>query len=249
MLDDAIHAGAKATLTWLTTKDPGLKQALDKAYGYAVFPAMGRASAVLGTARGHGEVFEQGKPIGFARLTQVTIGVQVGGQTFSELMLFNNKDTLERFRKGKVSFTANASAVLVKGGTGTSDPGNVTAKAYSRGGLMLELSLGGQKFSFSKHAAEGKKKAKKAEEAEGGAEAAPERAEGAAAGAEGTEPEGAERAEPEGAERAPEGAERAPEEGTASDESDDATQPATQEDHESSTEEDDPPTQTQWRTR
>ncbi|MDF2695426.1 MAG: hypothetical protein K0S65_3809 [Labilithrix sp.] len=153
MLDDVIHAGAEATLTWLATmKDPGIKELLDKAYGYAVFPDMGRASVVLGGARGHGEVFEQGKPIGFATLRQVTLGAQVGGQTFSEVVLFGSKDALESFKKGKVSFTANASVVLVKAGaTGTSDFRAVVAKAYSRGGMLLEMSIGGQKFTFHEH--------------------------------------------------------------------------------------------------
>jgi lipid-binding SYLF domain-containing protein len=248
MLDDVIHAGATATLTWLTTKDPGLKEALDKAYGYAVFPAMGRASAVLGAARGYGEVFERGKPIGFATLTQMTVGVQVGGQTFSELMLFNSKDALDAYRKGKLSFTANASAVLVKGATGTSDPGSVVAKAYSRGGMLLELSLGGQKFNFSKHAGEGKKK-----DADGSAEAAPERAAGAGS-AEGAEradvaaPEGAEGpdgaaegAEGDGIEEGAEAADPVQAAATASNETKATTEPATREGHETSVEEDDPP--------
>ncbi|MDF2692171.1 MAG: hypothetical protein K0S65_554 [Labilithrix sp.] len=158
MLDNVIHAGAEATLTWLTLKDPGLKPLLDKAYGYAVFPAVGRASVVLGGARGHGEVFEHGKPIGFSTLSQMTVGMQVGGQTFSELILFNSKDALETFKKGKVSFTANASAVLVNAGaTGTSDFKAVVAKAYSRGGMLLEASIGGQKFKFHKHLGKSKK--------------------------------------------------------------------------------------------
>ena len=158
MLENVIHAGAEATLTWLTTKDPGLKQIIDKSYGYAVFPAVGRASAVLAVGRGYGEVFEHGKPIGFATLTQMTLGVQVGGQTFSELVVFGNKDALESFKKGKVSFTANASAVLAKAAaTGTSDFRGVVAKAYSRGGMLLEASIGGQKFKFHEHLDKSKK--------------------------------------------------------------------------------------------
>jgi lipid-binding SYLF domain-containing protein len=99
MLENAIHAGAESTLAWLTAKDPGLKDLIAKSYGYAVFPAVGRAGAVLGLARGHGAVFEHGKPIGFATVTQVTVGAQVGGQTFSELVVFGNKDALEPSRR------------------------------------------------------------------------------------------------------------------------------------------------------
>ncbi len=178
MLDDVIRAGAEATLSWLTTKDPGLKQLLDKAYGYAVFPALGRASAVLGGARGHGEVFEEGNPIGFATLTQMTVGMQVGGQTFSELILFDNKDALETFKKGMVRFTANASTVFVRAGaTRTTDFHAVVAKAYSRGGMLLEASLGGQKFTFHEHLTEKRTKREAALERES--------REGAARGAQG----------------------------------------------------------------
>jgi hypothetical protein len=97
-------------------------------------------------------VFEHGKPIGFATLNQLTFGVQVGGQTFSELVMFTTKDALDTFKRSKLSFTANASAVIVKAGaTGTSSPATTIAKAYSRGGMLLEASLGGQKFTYKKH--------------------------------------------------------------------------------------------------
>ncbi|AKU94992.1 hypothetical protein AKJ09_01656 [Labilithrix luteola] len=161
MLDDVIRSGAEATLTWLGTKDPGLKQLIDKSYGCAVFPAVGRASAVLGCSRGQGAVFEHGKPIGFATVTQLTLGVQVGGETYSELLIFSNKEALEAFKKGKLAFAANASAVIVKaGGTGTTDVSGIVAKAYQRGGMLLELSLGGQKFNYFKHLGKSKKRGK-----------------------------------------------------------------------------------------
>jgi lipid-binding SYLF domain-containing protein len=149
MLDRVIHEEVKATLTWLKTKDAGLEPLLEKAYGYAVFPAMGRSGAVVGGATGGGEVIEQGKPVGLAKLSQLTVGVQVGGQTFSELVLFENKNALDAFKKSPITFTANASAVLVKAAaTGTS---GTSRRAYSRGGMLLELSLGGQKFRFQEH--------------------------------------------------------------------------------------------------
>jgi hypothetical protein len=149
MLDRVVHDEVNATLAWLKTKDPGLGPWLEKAYGYAVFPSMGRASVLLGGATGGGEVFEQGKPIGLATLSQLTIGVQAGGQTFSEVVAFENKRALEAFKKGGIKFTANASAVLVKAAaTGTSGTGR---RAYSRGGMLLEASIGGQKFKFVPH--------------------------------------------------------------------------------------------------
>ena len=144
-----LHEDATATLGRLRQKHPNLKDELEKAHGYAVFPSLGRASLVLGGTYGKGEVFEKGKSVGFASLTQITVGVQVGGQTLSELVFFHDREALERFKGGKAAFAANASAGLIKAAaTGTSNPSPFTAHAYSRGGMVLELSLGGQKLSF-----------------------------------------------------------------------------------------------------
>lgn len=150
MLEATIHEEAAAALNRLQEKHKGLKEKLQKAYGYAVFPSVGRAGVVLGGAYGHGEVFEGGKPVGFATMSQITVGVQVGGQTFSQILSFGNKKSFEKFKKrGKLGFTANASAVVVKAAaTATNNVSDVEASAYSMGGMLLELSLGGSKFMF-----------------------------------------------------------------------------------------------------
>ncbi len=145
-----IREEVKAALKRLKAKDPGLKQLLKDAYGYAVFPSVGKAALVVGGAYGRGAVFEQGKLIGFATIGQTTIGVQIGGDTFSELVVFEDEQALERFKEGKLKFAANAAAVLVKAGaqaTNNYEKG-VQTLAYSRGGMMLEAALGGQKFKF-----------------------------------------------------------------------------------------------------
>jgi lipid-binding SYLF domain-containing protein len=139
----------EATLKRLEAKDPGLRKLLKKAYGYAVFPSVGKAALVVGGSYGRGAAFEKGKMIGYATISQMTIGVQVGGDTFTEILVFNDKDSLKRFKQGRMAFAANASAVLVKAAAaGTNNFKGVTALAYSSGGMLLELSLGGQKFKF-----------------------------------------------------------------------------------------------------
>jgi hypothetical protein len=146
----------QATLKRLEAKDQGLKQFLKKAYGYAVFPSVGKAALVVGGAYGKGLVFERGKMVGYATMSQLTLGVQLGGDTFSEVLAFESKESLDRFKKGRTAFAANASAVLVKaaaGGTADFEKG-VAALAYTRGGMMLEMAIGGQKFKF-KPAGEG----------------------------------------------------------------------------------------------
>jgi lipid-binding SYLF domain-containing protein len=147
---DAIHDEVNAALTRVREKDPELASAIDEAHGYAVFPSAGRASAVLGGAFGRGEVFERGERIGGASMGQLTLGVQLGGQTFSEIVVFKSENALDRFKAGRLAFAGNLSAVVSKvSAAGTADyERDVIVKVYSRGGMLLEASLGGQYFKF-----------------------------------------------------------------------------------------------------
>ena len=146
----ATKIDAQATLRKLQAKDPGLKRLLEKAYAYAVFPAVGKANLVIGGALGRGEVFEKGKKVGYATITQLTIGVQIGGDTFDEVVVFESRESFERFKRGKTAFAANASAVLVKAGAASAKDFEKGAAVYvyPHGGMMLELAIGGQRFKF-----------------------------------------------------------------------------------------------------
>ena len=146
----SIERSALTTLKRLEEKDRGLKQVLRNAYGYAVFPSVGKASLVVGGSYGRGAVFERGRFIGHATISQLTVGVQIGGDTFSQVLVFENKQALDRLKKGKMAFAADASAVLVKAGAAAMKgfPYGVAAYAYSRGGMLLEAVIGGQKFTF-----------------------------------------------------------------------------------------------------
>jgi len=150
MQDKTLEREVAAALKRLELEDPGIRQLLDDSYAYAVFPSVGKAALVVGGAYGHGLVFEKGKPIGHATLAQTTVGVQIGGDTFTEVIAFDSKESLERFKEGNVVFAASASAVLVKAGAaGTADyEDGVCALAYSQGGMLLEAAIGGQKFDF-----------------------------------------------------------------------------------------------------
>jgi len=145
-----IHDDVQAALKRLDSEAPGLKRELKKAYGYAVFPSVGKAALLLGGAWGRGEVYQRGKVIGYATIAQTTLGVQIGGDTFTEVLLFDSKESLERFKQGKTAFAANASAVLIKAGAaGTRDfEKGVKAYVHSEGGMLLEAAIGGQRFHF-----------------------------------------------------------------------------------------------------
>ncbi len=148
--DPNAEKDALETITQFKQADPGLETFFEKAYGYAVFPTVGKAAMGIGGAHGSGVVFEQGKIIGRSTLTQVTIGFQLGGQTYSEIVFFQDKETLDDFKKGNFEFSAQASAVAVKKGASTDADfqGGVAVFTLPKSGLMFEASVGGQKFTF-----------------------------------------------------------------------------------------------------
>ena len=141
---------ADTTIERFKQKDPGIQRFFDNAFGYTVFPNVGKGAVGVGGAYGKGQVFEGGRPIGEAKLVQVTIGFQWGGQAYSELIFFENRAALERFKRGEFEFSAQASAVAITlGASATADyEQGVAVFTMTKGGLMYEASIGGQKFSF-----------------------------------------------------------------------------------------------------
>lgn len=131
-------------------KDPGMQRFFDRAYGYAIFPSIGKGGFGIGGATGKGEVFEEGERIGTARMTQVSIGFQWGGQAYSEIIFFEDEDALESFKDNKVKFSAQASVVAVDKGASAdvAYEEGVAIFTLAKGGLMYEAAVGGQKFKF-----------------------------------------------------------------------------------------------------
>lgn len=140
------------------------------AYGYAVFPTIGKGGVGVGGAYGQGRVYEKGKYIGDTSMTQVTVGFQLGGQAYSQIVFFQDARSLKEFTSGNFEFGADASAIAitasanVKANTSGSSAGASVTKndakaagAYNKGmatftvakgGLMYEASIGGQKFNY-----------------------------------------------------------------------------------------------------
>jgi lipid-binding SYLF domain-containing protein len=131
--------------------DALMKNLFDNAYGYVIFPNVGKGAIGVGGAAGNGIVYEKGQMIGRAKMTQVSVGFQFGGQAYRELIFFENKETLDRFKKNKIEFSGQASAVAATAGAS----GNVKYRkgvmifTQQKGGLMYEASVGGQKFKFN----------------------------------------------------------------------------------------------------
>ena len=131
--------------------DSGMDAFLAKARGYAIFPTVGKGAIGIGGAYGKGELFELGKKVGYCDLTQASIGLALGGQAYSELIVFETEHAINRFKTGNFAFAAQASAVALKSGaTGNAKYADGVA-VFSAGeaGLMYEASIGGQKFSFT----------------------------------------------------------------------------------------------------
>jgi lipid-binding SYLF domain-containing protein len=139
-------------------------------YGYAIFPTVGKGGFILGAAHGDGRVYEGRKYIGDVAMTQVSVGLQAGGQAFSEVIFFQDRRTLKDFIRGDFEFGADASAVVItSGASATAATSGTTAGASGgehdaktsagyfkgvavftiiKGGAMLQAAVGGQKFSY-----------------------------------------------------------------------------------------------------
>jgi lipid-binding SYLF domain-containing protein len=123
----------------------------DGSHGYVVFPTIAKGGAGVGAASGTGQVFEKGAYIGDARVTQLTIGAQLGGQSFSEVIFFETKDALDRFKQDRFEMTAGLSAVAAAQGASKDAKytQGVAVFTLAKKGLMAEASVGGQKFKFT----------------------------------------------------------------------------------------------------
>jgi lipid-binding SYLF domain-containing protein len=143
---------------------------LHTAYGYAVFPTVGKAGVVVGGAHGKGRVYRHGKYIGDTSMTQVTVGFQLGAEGYSEIIFFEDERALNEFTSGNFEFGADVHAVAITaaagastgttgstaGASGGKNDATTAGKYYkgmatftvTKGGLMYEASLGGQKFNY-----------------------------------------------------------------------------------------------------
>ena len=128
-----------------------MKNLFANAYGYVIFPNVGKGGIGIGGAVGNGVVYEGGSIIGKAKLTQLSIGFQFGGQAYREVIFFESEADLDRFKENKIEISAQASAVAVTAGAAANVKYKEGVMIFSqqKGGLMYEASIGGQKFNYS----------------------------------------------------------------------------------------------------
>lgn len=130
--------------------DKSLSRFFDSSYGYAVFPSVGKGAIGIGGASGRGVVYQGDKPTGGVNLKQVSIGFQLGGQVYREIIFFEDADTYRRFISNEFQFAAQVSAVALKSGISADAryTDGVAVFTMAKGGLMYEASVGGQRFKF-----------------------------------------------------------------------------------------------------
>lgn len=145
-----LRTTADSTLAAFKRRDESLKSLLDKSAAYAVFPDIGKGAFWIGGAYGKGVLYEKDNVVGYCDLTQGTVGFQIGAEAYSEILVLLTGTDVAKFKAGDYQFGANAVAVAAtKGAAATAD----VKKGYvvyimSKGGLLAEASVGGQRFRY-----------------------------------------------------------------------------------------------------
>ena len=169
---NSAHADNYTKTIEVFRQSDAVKPFFETAYGYAVFPTVGKAGFVVGGAYGTGQVYANGTVTGSARLVKASIGFQAGGQAFSQIIFFQDQRAFNEFTSGDFEFGAGVSAVAITAGvqagagtagatagasagpaTGTQAPTQyhkgMAVFVHAKGGLMYEATVGGQKFSYT----------------------------------------------------------------------------------------------------
>lgn len=149
-INDELQLDVAKAILAIKKADPGIEAFFDNAAGYAVYPSVGKGGIVVGSAYGKGLVIVGDQVEGRTTMTQATIGLQLGGQVYSEFIFFKDDAAIANFKRGNFEFGAQASAVAATKGASadTSYDKGVAVFTNASGGLMVEGSVGGQKFTY-----------------------------------------------------------------------------------------------------
>jgi lipid-binding SYLF domain-containing protein len=137
-------------LKGMTAQDPHLQDLINNSVGYVIFPEVGQGAVGIGGASGQGVVYQNGRPIGTVKLTQVSVGLDLGGQTYSELIVLQDDKALNRITNDSLEFGAQTHATFVKAGAAaaTQFDNGVAVFLLPKGGLEVGAAVSGQKFHF-----------------------------------------------------------------------------------------------------
>jgi lipid-binding SYLF domain-containing protein len=141
---------AMATLRDMQQKAPGLSNALQGAYAYAVFPDVGKGAFIVGGAGGAGVLYEHGMPSGNVKISQASFGASVGAESMAELVILSSQDEVNKLKSGSFDLGANANVVVLSAGGGapTGTVRGTMVYVMPRGGAMVDVSVAGQRITF-----------------------------------------------------------------------------------------------------
>jgi lipid-binding SYLF domain-containing protein len=153
-VDEELRSESRQALSEFMQKDTTLQTTISQAAGYALFPSVGKGGFIVGGARGKGLLFEKTNLVGQVTMTQASVGAQVGGQTFAELILFQTPTAVNDFKSGKFEMSAEVSAVAAAEGASAAAKykQGIAVLTLPKKGLMAQASIGGQKFKFEPEA-------------------------------------------------------------------------------------------------
>jgi lipid-binding SYLF domain-containing protein len=149
----ALEANADGTLRSMRSRDPSLNAVLSRAAGYVVFPSVTEGGFIVGGAGGVGVVYEHNRPIGYSELRAGSVGIQAGGQSYSQLVVFETPGALSRFRSGNFNLSANATATAIQTGAAAnaSFENGVAVFVEDQSGLMAGANVAGETMSFTQN--------------------------------------------------------------------------------------------------
>jgi lipid-binding SYLF domain-containing protein len=149
---DVLRNDADNTLATMTANDPSLRPLLDSAAAYVVFPEIKQGGFVVGGAGGRGVLYQNGMVVGYAEMSQASVGAQIGGQKYAELIVLRDQAALDRLRASNFDFGGQVSAVAIRAGaaaTSNFSSSGVAVFTKPKGGAMLNVSLTGQKIRLT----------------------------------------------------------------------------------------------------
>jgi len=151
LADDAdLRTEAERAIKVFQGADSGLTNSFSRAAGFAIFPSVGKGGLIFGAEHGNGLVYEKGKPVGETTVTEINFGAQIGGQSFYEVIFFETPEALANFKESNFEMSAKVSAVAAAEGASLNAKyrDGVMVFTLPRSGLMVQATVGGQKFKY-----------------------------------------------------------------------------------------------------
>lgn len=148
---DELDQSVNSAVSTMRSEYPDFGAFLDKSYAYAVYPSVGEGGLIVGGGGGRGEVFKQGRLIGYSTMTKANIGLQAGGQAYSQVIVFQDDAALSKFVNQNFKFGANATAVALKSGAAANAKfqDGIAIFQHTKGGLQVAAAVGGQSFTYA----------------------------------------------------------------------------------------------------